>query len=256
MNYTGDYCCVCADQSPCPNGGQRDKTNCLCPTPTPTPTPCNPSGPPDCVYSTPPNCASGCHWDTTQCAYVNCGVSPIVLDINGDGFNLTDAIGGVPFDLDTNGTPERIAWTAIGSDDAWLALDRNGNGVIDSGAELFGNFTSQPNPPAGTERNGFLALAEYDKAVNGGNLDGVISSQDAIFTRLRMWRDANHNGVSEAWELHILPELGVAKLELDYKESRRIDQYGNQFKYRAKVKDAHGAQVGRWAWDVFLVHTP
>jgi len=188
-----------------------------------------------------------------DCVYYS---SPVLVDVSGNGFALTSASNGVSFNLNNIGGSEKIAWTRADSDDAWLALDRNGNGTIDNGTELFGDVTAQPEVAAGEKKNGFRALAVYDQPAQGGNDDGVIDVRDAVFTSLRLWQDRNHNGISEAAELHTLPSLNVASIEVECKISKKTDEFGNEFRYRAKIRDSKGSDVARWAWDVFLVRAP
>jgi hypothetical protein len=205
------------------------------PTPTPTPTP-------------PPDVEDFC--DDGRIRLGNKCISPLIIDTQGDGFGLTSAAEGVNFDLDADGIiKERAAWTAPASDDAFLFLDRNGNGVVDNGIELFGNYTPQRASPA---PNGFVALALYDMPLHGGNDDGTMNADDAVFSQLRLWRDVNHNGLSEPDELLPLSESDIKAIDLDYKESRRRDRHGNLFRYRAKIEGARHARPGRWAYDVFL----
>jgi hypothetical protein len=218
-------------------GGGYDSQTCDCP---------DPSG--ACQMP-----AQGCYnelaWDVQVCDCMP--ACPIVVDVDGDGFDLTDAAGGVGFDITSDGMMEQLSWTAAGSDDAWLVLDRDGNGRIDNGRELFGNYAPQ-SPARAEDRHGFRALAEFDKGGNGGDGDGAISAADGVFGDLRLWRDANHNGVSEPEEMFTLPQLRLTEIRLDFRESGRTDRFGNRFKYRAKVNDQQGSRVGRWAWDVFL----
>lgn len=167
---------------------------------------------------------------------------------------MTSAENGVMFDFYGNGHPIRMAWTSPDSGNAFLALDRNGNGKIDSGRELFGNVTEQP---PSSSPNGFLALAEFDKPENGGNGDGIIDKRDSVFARLLLWIDENHDGISQPNELHTLPELGIFSLSLRYRDDRHFfDQYGNWFHYQAALnpdpRDGESG-VGRMMYDVFLV---
>ena len=111
---------------------------------------------------------------------------PIALDLDGDGVEFVK--GGAYFDFDNNKFAERATW--IGKDDGWLALDKNGDGKIGDGSELFGEAMRKKD---GTlAKDGFDALVEFDD-----NKDGKIDSSDAIYSQLRVWQDANGNGITE-----------------------------------------------------------
>ncbi len=181
--------------------------------------------------------------------------TPIIFDMLGNGFHLTGSSDGVVFDLDADGVLTKTAWTRSDQDEAFLAFDRNGNGRIEDGSELFGNAT--PMIDGQRAPNGFVALAEFDLPVKGGNGDSFIDPHDAIFRSLLLWRDSNHDGVSQVNELFPLEELDVARISLDHKESRHQDQYGNIFRYRAKIymkTEKDSPAHNRFAYDVILVN--
>jgi hypothetical protein len=203
---------------------------------------CQPPPPPP-----PPQC---CPYNFLNGTCTPC-TSPIILDISGQGFFLTSATNGVVFDISGSGQPIRMGWTAEGADNAFLALP-GPDGLVHNGKQLFGNAT--PQPPS-DHPNGFLALAVYDLPANGGNGDGVIDSRDAVFSLLRLWIDANHDGICQPEELHTLPSLGVNSISLTYKLSSKEDKYGNVFRYRAPVnpEDQGASYVDRTAYDVFFV---
>lgn len=175
-----------------------------------------------------------------------CG-SPIVIDLDRGGFDFTDVAAGVTFDLDGDGEGERVAWLAARSGDGWLALDRNGNGAIDNGSELFGNFT--PQPPC-AEPHGYRALAVYDEESHGGDGDGWITAVDGVFPALRLWLDANRDGVSQSRELTPLAALGIRAIGLDYVEAERRDRHGNRLRYSSLVRLEQGTTQ---SVDVFLL---
>lgn len=192
-------------------------------------------------------------WSAEDTASISCqgksypNNSPIIIDTVGEGFKLTNVANGVRFDIQGDNKPVRVAWTAADSNNAFLAIDNNGDGKITSGKELFGNWS--PQEPSDNP-NGFAALGEYDKPENGGNGDGRISSADSVYSRLRLWIDRNHNGIAEPAELYTLKQFGIVSISLKYREASYADPYDNVFRYRGHIMAEKG--VDRTVWDVFL----
>jgi hypothetical protein len=177
---------------------------------------------------------------------------PILLDLNLDGFHLSGPDPAVSFDIDADGAADRIAWTKANSDDAFLCWDRNQNGTIDNGSELFGYATRLlSGGPAGI---GYRALAELDVPENGGNADGIIDERDTIFDSLCVWNDRNRSGHSEAGEIRSVATAGLVSLSYRYRDTRMRDPFGNFFRYsaRAEVRGPQG-QVRPWlTYDVIF----
>lgn len=195
-------------------------------------------------------------WDYDICDCV-AGASPIVIDLERDGFSFTSANDGVQFDILSRGAPVQVAWTKAGSRDAFLSLDRNHNGFVDDSSELFGNFTLGAGGDKKRGPNGFAALSEFDLRANGGNGDGQISAEDRIFTSLRLWTDSNHDGISQPSELTTLQEAGIVAISLHYAAASHRDEFGNIMRFQTIVTMKRDAlEYGlpkRGAVDVFFV---
>lgn len=181
--------------------------------------------------------------------YCWCETCPIIISTSGNDIELSSPETGVYFDLDGDGERERISWTKAGRDDGFLVLDKNENGTIDNGREVFGNRFVTPSGEEGI--NGFQALNAYDRVTAGGNDDGIISAADAIYSSLRIWIDSNHDGESQPNELIPLSDVGIEWIDLRYRESMRQDQYGNLFHYRSKVHFYDHRE--KFCYDVFLI---
>lgn len=148
-------------------------------------------------------------------------LSPIVIDLDGDGIETLSQQDGIYFDHDKNGMAEQTGW--VSADDGLLVRDLNGDGEISNGSELFGNNTQLADGTLAA--NGYEALQELDE-----NGDGVIDTNDAQFDELRIWQDKNSDGLSQSDELLTLEEAGIASINTDYSTVSTDDGNGNIIK--------------------------
>jgi hypothetical protein len=161
---------------------------------------------------------------------------PLLIDRSGDGLSLSDVDDGALLDISGQGAVFWLGWPTS-PDDAWLAYDRNGDGTINNGSELFGNTRRLAS--GRNAENGYEVLAELDEDDNG-----VVDGRDPLFAKLLLWGDANRNGVSEPRELTPLSSTGIRSLGVLYDESDKVDKFGNRFRFIA---------VDRSSTDVFPV---
>ncbi|WP_370580336.1 hypothetical protein ABX022_16580 [Snodgrassella alvi] len=160
--------------------------------------------------------------------------SPIIIDMNGDGVKTTAQGKHTYFDHDGNGFAENTGW--VDSNDALLVLDRNQNGLIDDGKELFGSNTLLSSGKKA--QNGFEALAEFDE-----NRDGVIDTADSVWSRLQLWQDKNQNGFVDEGELLSLSNTQITAIGLKYLKDDKKDENGHEHRETSQVTWADGHQT-------------
>jgi hypothetical protein len=184
---------------------------------------------------------------------------PLVLSINRKSLYIfTSVDDGVLFDLDADGSRDRVSWPEPASDVAFLAVDRNGDGRITSGKELFGRHTVRG------ATNGMNALMKLTAESSSGSVRGGINLDDPLFRTLLLWTDANHNGISEAAELRPAHQV-LSDIGLGFGRHHRKDRHGNESRSRGfvHVRTAPGINSTsaseddvvrrRWMYDACLV---
>jgi trimeric autotransporter adhesin len=183
----------------------------------------------------------GCTCDDFGCCYET--PTPLVINLAGGPWRFTGPTHGVRFDIRAIGRKENVSWTTRDANIGFLALDLNGNGVIDDGSELFGDATRLSN--GRRAGNGFAALAQYDL-----NSDGVIDNSDPVWPRLLLWTDNNHDGVSQPEEFERVSDSGITAIHLEHHWTGRVDPNGNRFRYAGTIDV--GERVSTY-YDIYLV---
>ncbi|NQZ11705.1 MAG: hypothetical protein HRT35_31525 [Algicola sp.] len=204
---------------------------------------------------------------------------PLLIDLGQDGIHLGEAGVAVAFDMIGDGNPISMQWVAYNTNEAFLVQDLNHNGVVDDGSELFGNGTEMVPlhiTSGATDRelkskfstpivlnikelapNGFVALAQYDHGVLGGNNDGYISPQDSIWSQLSLWLDTNADGVSTSDEMLQLDDVGITQLDIIPKQNNRMDAAGNSIPMWSWAKNENAVNHGKYKMvDVFFKPLP
>eukprot|EP01031_Cornospumella_fuschlensis_P025279 gene25279-30527_t len=169
---------------------------------------------------------------TSGTFFITLASTPLVLDLNGDGVQTTSLNEGTQFDLLNTGKKINVGW--VSKQDGLLAMDLNGDGSINSGAELFGDHTVLADGTLAS--NGWVALSAQDS-----NHDGKIDAQDANFDKLRVWVDANGDGVTDAGELHTLADEHIASINLNHDNSS-VQQNGNLVQMASSFTTTDGAR--------------
>jgi len=143
---------------------------------------------------------------------------PLVVDLENDDFDMANIDNGVHFDLDGDRLKEKTTWTS--NKDGFLSIDLNDNGKIDNGAELFGDtFMLSDGKYA---KSAIEALASLDK-----NRDGVIDAKDEVYSKLRIWKDENGNGISEDGELKSLADYNISSINITDVKDENVDINGS-----------------------------
>lgn len=186
------------------------------------------------------------------CEAYGCPQSPILIDLDGDGFHLSGLSSPVAFDINADGQIDILSWTRAGEQDAFLFLDLNGNGQVDDGSELFGNHTLLADGSVAS--NGYEALARWDAVSEGGNENGFLDVEDGAYGALKLWIDSDHDGRSMASEILSLEASRVERISLHCHESRGQDEHGNNFRFlaRAWLSQVGGSVKAVWTADVFF----
>lgn len=167
--------------------------------------------------------------------------TPLIISERND-YRMTSAADGVAFDIDADGIVDQVSWTAAGADVAFLSMDRDANGRVEDGSELFGDHT--PLATGAIAEHGFEALVELD--VNG---DGFVDASDPAWNALLLWFDSNHDGRSTPHELVPVSATAIVAIDTTYKWSGKKDPYGNLFRYKGDVTLNSGV---RKFYDIFL----